>query len=226
MQLVTDFVQSIPLIEMTPDLLWMEELVENLGGDPVSAYDQLLNGGLEVEYTPLWMQHPTFFDMQDLPAAAPFMAGLEEYVGAVNDCALGMMALLRRIDDDLDNAALPEVTPDLRWRYILSIAQANAAWFRGTLLAQPSPREYLVQPGPGAEDGTLDGADNSPFAGPIMRGLPVIDLEYYRDLHIQLRNDYRTDESARALVSRITATHSLGVQLQNNIASMGEQIQG
>ena len=43
-----------------------------------------------------------------------------------------------------------------------------------------------------------------------MRGLPVIDLEYYRDLHIQLRNDYRTDESARALVSRITATHSLG----------------
>ena len=226
MQLVTDFVQSIPLIEMTPDLLWMEELVENLGGDPVSAYDQLLNGGLEVEYTPLWMQHPTFFDMQDLPAAAPFMAGLEEYVGAVNDCALGMMALLRRIDDDLDNAALPEVTPDLRWRYILSIAQANAAWFRGTLLAQPSPREYLVQPGPGAEDGTLDGADNSPFAGPIMRGLPVIDLEYYRDLHIQLRNDYRTDELARALVSRITATHSLGVQLQNNIASMGEQIQG
>ena len=226
MQLVTDFVQSIPLIEMSPDLLWMEELVENLGGDPVSAYAQLLNGVLEVEYTPLWMQHPTFFDMQDLPAAAPFTAGLEEYVGAVNDCASGMMALLRRIDDDLDNAAPPEVSPDLRWRYILSIAQANTAWFRGTLLAQPSPREYLVHPGSGAEDGTLYGADNSPFAGPIMRGLSVIDLEYYRDLHIQLRNDYRTDESARALVSRITATRSLGVQLQNNIASMGEQVQG
>ena len=226
MQLVTDFVQSIPLIEMSPDLLWMEELVENLGGDPASAYAQLLNGVLEVEYTPLWMQHPTFFDMQDLPAAAPFMAGLEEYVAAVNDCAFGMMALLRRIDDDLDNAAPPEVSPDLRWRYILSIAQANTAWFRGTLLAQPSPREYLVQPGSGAEDGTLYGADNSPFAGPIMRGLSVIDLEYYRDLHIQLRNDYRTDESARALVSRITATRSLGVQLQNNIASMGEQVQG
>ena len=226
LQLVTDFVQSIPLLEVSPDLRWMEELVDQLGGDPTSAYDQLLHGMLEPEYAPMWMQHPTYMDMVDLPAAASFLAGLQEYMDAVNECSASAMVLLRRINDDVDNAAPPEVSPDLRWRYVFSVAQSNAAWFRGAALGQPSQRDYFLQPvdgEEGADNGSLHGADSSPFAGMIMRGLPTADLEYYRGLHIQLRNDYRNDEAGRVLVARITATQAMGVQLQNNIALMGQQ---
>ena len=131
MQLVTDFVQSIPLLEVAPDLEWMEELVIMLGGNPSTARDQLLAGGLEAEYSPMWMQHPTFMEMQSLEDAAPLMAGLNEYAAVVNECSSNAMSLIRRIDGDLENAGATDILPEMRWRFVMSVAQSTTAWFRG-----------------------------------------------------------------------------------------------
>ena len=225
MQLVTDFVQSIPLLEVAPDLEWMEELVIMLGGNPSTARDQLLAGGLDAEYSPMWMQHPTFMEMQGLEEAAPLMAGLNEYAAVVNECSSNAMSLMRRIDRDLENAGATDILPEMRWRFVMSVAQSTTAWFRGTFLAQPSVRDYELLPSADGEEGALHGADNVPFAGKILEGLPLSGAEYYRDLHIQLRNDYRNDEAARLLVTRITSARTMSAQLENSIAQMGQQRQ-
>ena len=225
MQLVTDFVQSIPLMEVSPDLEWMEELVIMLGGNANTARDQLLAGGLEAEYAPMWMQHPTFIEMQGLEQAAPLLAGLDEYVARVNECSSNAMSLMRRIDRDLENAGATDILPEMRWRFVMSVAQSTTAWFRGTFLGQPSVRDYELRPSANGEEGALHGVDNVPFAGQILEGLPLAGAEYYRDLHIQLRNDYRNDEAARLLVTRITSARTMGAQLESNIAQMGQQRQ-
>ena len=225
MQLVTDFVQSIPLLVVAADLEWMEELVIMLGGNPNTARDQLLAGGLEAEYSPMWMQHPTFIEMQGLEQASPLLAGLSEYVAMVNECSSDTMSLMRRIDRDLEAAGATDIPPEMRWRFVLSVAQSTTAWFRGTFLGQPSARDYELLPSANGEEGALHGAENVPFAGQILEGLPLAGAEYYRDLHIQLRNDYRNDEAARLLVTRITSARAMGVQLESNIAQMGQQRQ-
>ena len=225
MQLVTDFVQSIPLMEVSPDLEWMEELVIMLGGNPNTARDQLLAGGLEAEYAPMWMQHPTFIEMRGLEEAAPLLAGLDEYVERVNECSANAMSLMRRIDRDLESAGATDILPEMRWRFVMTVAQSTTAWFRGTFLGQPSLRDYELLASSNGEEGALHGAENVPFAGPIVEDLPLAGAEYYRDLHIQLRNDYRNDEAARMLVTRITSARTMGVQLESNIAQMGQQRQ-
>ena len=226
MQLVTDFVQSIPLMEVSPDLQWVEELVDLLGGDRATAYNQLLFGGLEAEYAPMWMQHPTFVEMQGLPAAAPLLNGLHEYVATVGECSSNAVSLLRRINGDMENAGTPDIPPEMRWQYVMSVARSTTAWFRGAFLGQPSVRDYELRPTAGGDEGALYGADNVPFAGLILEGLPLADAEYYRDLHIKLRNDYRIDEAARLLVARIAAARAMGTQLEENIARMSQQSQG
>ena len=229
LRLVVDFVGSIPLMEVSPDLLWVEELVESLGGEADDRFEQVLRGDLEPVYQPAWMQHPTYQEMQNEPAAAPFLEGLEVYIESVNDCAADTLAIIRRIYGDLETAGSLEALGTHQWRYVLTVAQSTTAWFRGTYLGQPSPREYIIKSGTGVgeEDlASLMGVDSSPFNGPIIEGLHEEDLVFYRDLHIQLRNTYRNDEEAREIAAKMTATSAMRDQLNHNIAQMGDQSQG
>ena len=229
LRLVLDFVSSIPLMEVSPDLLWIEELVDSMGGGADGRFDQVLRGDLEPVYQPAWMQHPTYQEMQSEATAAPFLEGLEVYIESVNDCAADTLAVLRRIYGDLEAAGSLDALGNYQWRYVLSVAQSTTAWFRGTYLGQPSPREYIIKSGTGVGgEGlfSLMGVDRSPFSGSIIEDLHEEDLVFYRDLHIQLRNNYRNDDEARDVAAKMTATSTMRDQLNHNIAQMGEQSQG
>ena len=229
LRLVLDFVSSIPLMEVSPDLLWVEELVDSLGGGADDRFNQVLRGDLEPVYQPAWMQHPTYQEMQSDAAAAPFLEGLEVYIESVNDCAADTLAILRRIYGDLESGGSLDALGSYKWRYVLSVAQSTIAWFLGTYLGQPSSREYIIKSGTGVGgEGltSLMGVDRSPFSGSIIEDLHEEDLVFYRDLHIQLRNNYRNDDEARDVAAKMTATSTMRDQLNHNIAHMGEQSQG
>jgi len=229
LRLVVDFVRSIPLMEVSPDLLWVEELVDSLGGVAPEVYEQVLRGDLEPVYQPAWMQHPTYQVMQAEAAAAPFLEGLEVYIESVNDCAADILAILRRIYGDLEAAGSLETLGRHQWRYVLTVAQSTTAWFRGTYLGQPSPREYIIKSATGTGDGSLAallGVDRSPFHGTIIEVLHEEDLVFYRDLHIQLRNTYRNDDASREIAAKLTATSAMRDQLNHNITQMAEQSPG
>ena len=229
LRLVLDFVNSIPLMEVSPDLLWVEELVDSLGGGADDRFNQVLRGDLEPVYQPAWMQHPTYQEMQSEAAAAAFLEGLEVYIESVNDCAADILAILRRIYGDLESGGSLDALGSYKWRYVLSVAQSTIAWFLGTYLGQPSSREYIIKSGTGVGgEGltSLMGVDRSPFSGSIIEDLHEEDLVFYRDLHIQLRNNYRNDDEARDVAAKMTATSTMRDQLNHNIAHMGEQSQG
>ncbi|HEU0021310.1 MAG TPA: hypothetical protein VFR55_06520, partial [Dehalococcoidia bacterium] len=229
LRLVVDFVRSIPLMEVSPDLVWVEELVDSLGGEAPDVYEQVLRGDLEPVYQPAWMQHPTYQVMQAEAAAAPFLEGLEVYIESVNDCAADIWAIFRRIYGDLEAAGSLETLGRHQWRYVLTVAQSTTAWFRGTYLGQPSPREYIIKSGTGAGEGSLAalvGVDRCPFSGTIIEALHEDDLVFYRDLHIQLRNTYRNDDASREIAAKLTATSAMRDQLNHNITQMAEQSPG
>jgi hypothetical protein len=227
--MVVDFVRSIPLLEVSPDLTWLDELVESLGSTSADLYEQVLRGDIEPVYQPAWMQHPTYQDvLRNLEPAQPFLQGLEEYIELVNDCAADTLSLLRKIYRDLDTGGSLEVMGEEHWRFVSAVALSTLAWFGGTYLGQPSAREYSIRPDSKPEAGglfSLHGDDRSPFSGPILEGLSEEDLVFFRDLHVQLRNTYRNDEEARGLAAKMTATSAMRDQLMQAIAQLGEQAQ-
>jgi hypothetical protein len=228
LQMVVDFVRSIPLLEVSPDLTWLEELVESLGGTSDDVYEQVLRGDIEPVYQPAWMQHPTYQELQSLPPAQPFLQSLEEYIELVNDCASDALSILRKIYRDLDTGGSLEVMGEKNWRFVLGVALSVLAWFRGTYLGQPTARDYIIKSDSESETGPLSslyGNERSPFSGLLLEGLSEEDLVFFRDLHVQLRNTYRNDEDARGLAAKMTATSAMRDQLMQGIAQLGEQAQ-
>ena len=221
-QLVVDFVRSIPLLNVGTDLRWLEEVIEPFGGPDPGVYSRVLQGDLEPVYQPAWLQHPTYQQLQGEPSATPFVDGLETYIEAVNDCGAFTLIVLRRISQDLGSTGPSDAMALYEWPFVLSVGQSVVAWFRGTYLAQPSARDYLLQPmADGSSLAALYGAANAPFAGLIAEGMPEEDLLFVRDLHIQLRNTYRADDDARAVAAKLTSIESLREQIQRNIGQMG-----
>jgi hypothetical protein len=72
---------------------------------------------------------------------------------------------------------------------------------------------------------SLYGDEKSPFSGLLLEGLSEDDLVFFRDLHVQLRNTYRTNEDARGLATKMTSTSAMRDQLMQGIAQLGEQAQ-
>ena len=227
---VVDFVSSIPLLEVSSDLAWLEEMIETMGGVKEEIYEQVLEGELDLAYQPAWLQHPTYEDLRLIPQAEPFLQGLEGYIGAVNECALDTIVFLRRISGDLSTAPALETLSGNQWRFTLTISLSTLAWFRGTYLGQPSARDYLIQAGDVSETWDPDepppvelhGAESSPFPGLILNGLGEEDANFFRDLHIQLRISYRTYEEARILASKLASTDAMRDQITEGIAQLGQ----
>jgi hypothetical protein len=227
--MVLDFVRSIPLLEVSPDLVWLEELIEPLGGPSDHIYQQVLQGELEPVYEPPWTQHPTYMELQHVVHAQPFLQGLEGYIEAVNDCAADTLALLRRVYRDVMASGPMETPGGNQWRFVLTVGRSTIAWFRGTYLGQPSTRDYAIKSDAdsGEEEplASLYGEENSPFKGLIVEGMDKEALAFYRDVHIQLRNIYRTNEEARTLAAKLTSTNTMREQLMQSISQVAEQDQ-
>jgi hypothetical protein len=227
--MVLDFVHSIPLLEVSPDLAWLEELVESVGGPSDHIYEQVLQGELEPVYQPAWTQHPTYMELQNVVHAQPFLQGLEGYIEAVNDCASDALSLLRRIYRDVMASGPMETPGQNQWRFVLTVGRTTIAWFRGTYLGQPSTRDYSIKSDAdsGEEEplASLYGEETSPCKGLIVEGMDKDVLVFYRDLHIQLRNIYRTNEEARTLAAKMTSTNAMREQLMQSISQVAEQDQ-
>jgi len=229
LQMVLDFVRSIPLLEVSPDLVWLEDLIEPLGGPTDQVYEQVLRGELEPVYQPVWTQHPTYMELQNVVHAQPFLQGLEGYIEAVNDCASDTLSLLRRIYRDVIASSPMETAGQNQWRFVVTVGRSTIAWFRGTYLGQPSTRDYAIKSNADADDeeylASLYGEENSPFKGLIIEGMEKEALAFYRDVHIQLRNIYRTNEEARTLASKMTSISTMREQLMQSISQVAEQDQ-
>ena len=117
---------------------------------------------------------------------------------------------------------------DDRWRFVVTGCQSSIAWFSGTHLGQPSTRDYSITPASESEEEeeaplvSLTANESTPFPGTLIEGITEEDATFYRDLHIQLRNIYRTNDDARVLSAKMAATEALRQQLLQAIAQLGQ----
>ncbi len=224
LRLAVDFIRAIPLLEVAPDLAWIEALAEEMGDTPAVARQHVLFADRGLIYRPAWREHPTYVELQGNPQAQSFFQSLEQYVNAVNDCAADASALLQQIYKSIADSGADEKLRENQWRYVITVAQSSIAWFRGTYLGQPSAREYEVAPALGSVDDdliSLHWLAIPSLAGPLVEGISQEEATFYQDLHIQLRNVYRANEQARLLAAKLASTDAIRVQLFQAISQLG-----
>ena len=225
LRMVYDFLRSIPLMEVTSDLRWLDELVEAAGGTEPLDFERVLEGQIDLGYRPTWMRHPTFETVQQVLQGHAFLQELEAFVEAADGCAVDTVALLRQVYRDVDEG-LPSGTATVyRWRFVLGVVQHSLGWFRGSYLREPSPRDYRTDNF--TEDAeeplvTLAGEPTTPFGGPLVEGVVEADAIAYRDLHLTLRGNYTNSEEARGLASRLASLEILRQQLTGSLEQLGE----
>jgi hypothetical protein len=229
LQLIVDFAISLPLLQVSSDLAWLEELVEMTGSTPEDVHEQVFQGQLDLPYQPGWMRHPTYEELQRLLQDHPFIQRLEEHIEGVNACAADTLSLLRRIYEDVTAALPPETPKGKQWRFVLAVAQYTLAWFRGTYLREPSARDYTLKTiADAGEDSlaSLHGEETTPFSGPLVEGLSERDAVARRDLHIQLRINYRSNDETRSLAAKMASMDILRDQLMRDLTELGQRAQG
>ena len=226
---VVVFVHSIPLPEVSSNLDWLEEMIDTLGGIKEDIREQLLQGELDLVYQPDWLKHPTYNGLRQMPQLLPFLRSLEEYVWIINESTRDTVALLQAIAGDLSTAPPLETSNGNQWRFILSVGLGTLTWFWGTHLANPSPRDYVIDPGQESEDQdpnelsslSLSGEESTPFSGLILEGLTGDDAKFFRDLHLQLRVNYRTNEVAQTLAAKLASTDLMRHQIIETTTRLG-----
>ena len=222
--LVLDFVRSIPLLRVSPDLSWLEELVEKVDPVVLDAHELALQGQLEPTYQPAWLQHPVYAQLQEIARAQPLLQLLDEYRLSVDQCAADTLRLLRRIYDDVEDAVPRQTLGENQWRFVFTVGQSAVGWFRGTYLEQPSPRDYILDTAGYAGESPsffLGGNESTPFRGPIVEDLTEEEAIFLRDLHLRLRNDYMSSEDARLLAAKLAATDAWRDQLLQETSQLG-----
>ena len=221
-QRAMDFVRSIPLPRVTPDLEWLEEIM-NADEAPEDAHEEALAGGITLHYEPAWMRNPAYADLHTALHGQPFLAGLDEYMKAVDDCAGETLALLRAVHQELLATLPPETPREQMWRLSLSVAQDSVSWFQGRFLRDPAARDYVVQPSDEpAGSVALIGADDTPFSGTLAEGLTPESAASYRNIHRQLRAAARRGEQAKELAASIAHAGVLHERLAQAIASLDQ----
>ena len=225
LQLVLDFMHSLPLIEVTYELKWMDELMDSARGEVTDVIEQVLNGHTELNYQPEWLRHPTYQEVRHILEGHEFLQRLDEYIHAVNDIALDTVSLVRQADADVVASGLSPITQGDQWRFDLGIVQNALGWFRGVYLRQASARDYLLVPVSGSNGEvmvSLHGEETTPFPGPILEYVEEEQAVQYRDLHIQIRSNYTNSEEARSLAARMVSVDLLREQLNGNLAELGQ----
>jgi len=224
LHLVLDFMRSIPLIHVSSDLSWLDELMESSGSATPETYEQLLEGQMELNYQPAWVRHPTYEEVQRILEGHTFLQGLEDYINAVNDITVDVVSQVRQVYEDVIAAVPSEAPMVYQWRFDLAVLQHALAWYRGTYLREPSARDYIIINV--SEEGalmSLHGQETTPFPGPLIESLIETDALIYRDIHIDLRTSYSSRESVRLLASRMASLEILREQLTANLAELDQQ---
>ena len=229
LNLVLDFMFSLPLLQVSSDLAWLDDLVESSGSASADVYEQVLEGQIELRYQPGWVRHPTYEEVMRRLEGHSFPQSLRDYVEAVDDITADTVSLLRQVYGDVAAALPPETLRVYEWPFVLAVAQNTLAWFRGTYLREPSARDYvLVGVSGSAEESlvSLHGEEATPFPGPIVEGVDELDAVAYRDLHIQLRANYTNSQSARLLAARMASLDVVRGQLTRNIEELRQKLYG
>ena len=221
--LVLEFLRSLPLLQVSSDFTWLDELVESTGGAEAEVYEQVLEGQIELGYQPAWARHPTYEEVKRILQGHQFLEGLEDFVKAVDDCAVDTVSLLRQVYQDIAQALPPEAARVHQWRFVLAVIKHSLAWYGGTYLKEPSARDYNILPDTGAEDVvSLHGEEGTPFPGPLVEGLSEADALAYRDVHLLLRTSYSNSEEAQQLTARMASLVILREQLTTNLAELDQ----
>jgi hypothetical protein len=226
LQLVLDFMRSLPFIQLSSDLKWLDELMESAGGVTVDAYEQVLEGQVDLGYQPEWLRHPTYEEVQRILQGHEFLQRLDEYIQAVNDITDDTISLVRQVDADMAAALPGPALGEHRWRFDLAVVQNALGWYRGTYLKQASTRDYFIIPVSGSDQEslvTLHGEETTPFPGLLIGDLEENEATVYRDLHIQLRTEYTNSEEAQALAARMVSADFLREQLINDLAELDQR---
>ena len=225
LQLVLDFMRSLPLIQLTSDLKWLDELMDSVGGGTADVYEQILQGQLDLGYQPEWLRHPTYAEVQRILEGHEFLQRLDEYIQAVSDIAVDTVSLIRQVYEDAAGA-LPEATQTVeQWRFDLAVVQHALGWYRGTYLRQASTRDYLTVPvteSDGESLVSLHGDETTPFPGRLIGDLNEDEALVYRDLHIQMRANYTNSEEARLLAARMVSVDLLRDELLKNLSELDQ----
>ena len=225
LRLVYDFLRSIPLLEVTSDLSWLDELVEAAGGTEAFDFERVLEGQIDLGYEPTWVRHPTFQTVRQVLQGHAFLQELEAFVDAADGCAVDTVALLRQVSQDVDDGLPPDTAKVYRWQFVLGVVQHSLGWFRGSYLREPSPRDYRIEAFTEDADEplvTLLGEPATPFAGALIEGVIEADAIAYRDLHLALRSNYNSSEDARFLASKLASLEILRQQLTGSLEQLGD----
>ena len=225
LRLVFDFLRSLPLLEVTSDLSWLDELVEAAGSTEPVTFERVLEGQIDLGYQPTWRRHPTFETVQQVLQGHTFLQELEAFVEAADGCAVDTVALLRQVYQDVDDGLPDDTAKVYRWRFVLGVLRHSLGWFRGSYLREPSARDYRTEAfTDDAEEPlvTLVGEPSTPFPGPLIEGVIEADALAYRDLHLALRGTYTTSEDARFLASRLASLEILRQQLTSSLEQLGD----
>ena len=213
MGLVKDFVGSLPVLRVSHDLVWLEQLIEAMDNpmiDPAGdIYERVLEEQIYVSYQPSWSQHPAYQVLLEVASARPLVESLDAYTESVDSCAVEAMELVWRIHASLNTAYPPDGLPGRQWRFVHSIAQSAVGWSRGLYLEHPTVRDYEyeeeVTPS-GERVFSLVGGENTAFPGVILTQLGEEEAWFYRDVHVALRRAAAQDERVQLLAARLALT--------------------
>lgn len=209
LNVIVDFAQSLPLVEVGYSADWLVDLVESSTGIEASpeVYEQLLKGELPLRYEPAWMRHPTYRDLTEMLEGQSLPGDLNAFVDAVNRCASEAMSLLRDIYHD----AAAEIPSDFLarggWKFISGVYSDAMSWYLGKSLRDPSDRDYATKPLVSGEDtGALSlwGDETTSFGGPLIQAADEKEASQFRALHLKLRRAYRSSDKARQLVGMMS----------------------
>jgi len=220
---VLDFLRSLPLLEVSSDLIWLDELVESTGSAEPEVYERVLDGQIELGYQPVWARHPTYEEVKRILQGHEFLQGLDDFIKEVDDCAADTVSLIREVYQDVAVSLPAETARVYQWRFVIAVVKHSLAWFRGTYLREPSARDYTILSDAAEEPVvSLYGEENTPFAGPLVEGLSEADAITYRDVHLQLRASYINSGEARLLAARMASLAILRERLAMNLAELDQ----
>ena len=229
--LVKDFVGSIPVLQVSHDLVWLEQLIEamdipmnNPADNPAGdIFEWVLEEQVYVTYRPSWNQHPSYQVLQEVASARPLVDSLAAYTESVDSCAVEAMELVWRIHAALITACPRHNLQGRQWRFVHSIAQSAVGWSRGLYLEHPTVRDYFIdEEFTSSEERiySLVGGANTPFPGVILSELSEEEARFYRDVHVDMRRASGQDEGVQQLATRLALTDGQRSQVIALIAKL------
>ena len=221
--LVKDFVGSIPVLQVSHNLVWLEQLIEAMDNATGDIYERVLEERVYVTYQPSWSQHPVYQVLLQADSARTLVESLDAYTESVTSCAVEAMELIWRTHASLLTDYSLNNLHGRQWRFVHSIAQSAVGWSRGLYLEHPTVRDYYfeeeVTPS-GETVFSLVGGENTAFPGGILTELSEEEALFYRDVHVDLRRAAGQDERVQLLARRLALTDGQQSQLVALISNL------